>query len=363
MLSDPQSGPWTNFRESVIWPTVFWDLEVATLAAGLVWLSIRVFDQCLGRIPERPRLEPFLADVVVVYAALLIVACLCMSIRSGLDGIGLNGLHDQEGTLISVWLSLAIGLGLMLTGVVAALTANASASHLRHDWRSRGRSIGRTFVAERWKRSLGLLLLIAAGPAILGCVLACTSSRVEVAPKIARIAPGNVVFRPLISGEIAAIRSMEAGPVQRAGAVALLMVTILFTGATMMVTGTAAGFACTTRRWAVIVSALLGLGLAVGWSVLSLVVLSNRAYVGLVPVTLIANWPIGTMSLVGSGSFLLEFLMSRLDSFAEHWWAVIAGNVFTMAVGVSAFWWIVCKAGAITEAAPPPMRMVQTALE
>ena len=48
---------------------------VLVLAVGLLWLSVRTFDGCFGRIPERPGRAPVLSDVVVVLAGLALVRC------------------------------------------------------------------------------------------------------------------------------------------------------------------------------------------------------------------------------------------------------------------------------------------------
>ena len=42
------------FRRHVLWWITFWDIECLALALGLLWLTVRTFDGCFGRIPERP---------------------------------------------------------------------------------------------------------------------------------------------------------------------------------------------------------------------------------------------------------------------------------------------------------------------
>ncbi len=53
------------------WWAAFWDVECLVLALGLLWLTVRTFDGCFGRMPERPRRASVLSDVIVILAALL----------------------------------------------------------------------------------------------------------------------------------------------------------------------------------------------------------------------------------------------------------------------------------------------------
>ena len=69
-----------NERDLFRWVT-FWDIECLALALGLLWLSVRTFDGCFGRVAERPRRTPVLSDVIVV---------LCMALNGAiLVGIGM----------------------------------------------------------------------------------------------------------------------------------------------------------------------------------------------------------------------------------------------------------------------------------
>ncbi len=74
-----------RYRHSLVW-TAFWDIECLVLALGLLWLTVRTFDGCFGRMSERPRRAPVLSDVVVVLAGVVDVGCLFGAIAIWADG-------------------------------------------------------------------------------------------------------------------------------------------------------------------------------------------------------------------------------------------------------------------------------------
>ena len=41
-------------RSDLLWWITFWDIECLALALGLLWLTVRTFDRCFDRVPDRP---------------------------------------------------------------------------------------------------------------------------------------------------------------------------------------------------------------------------------------------------------------------------------------------------------------------
>ena len=105
-----------NCRE-LLWWTTFWDIECLVLALGLLWLTVRTFDGCFGRIPERPRRMPVLSDVVVVLAGLVGVGGLF-----GAIAIWINGTcgRSAPGRTSGSWpASLLVAVGFLLLSALA----------------------------------------------------------------------------------------------------------------------------------------------------------------------------------------------------------------------------------------------------
>ncbi len=100
----------------LLWATSFWDIECLALSLGLLWLTIRTFDGCFGRIPDRPRRASVLADVVVLLAALVGVGGLFGAFVIAITRLKLGHAWLDFEVLAG---ALAIAVGLLLLAIRA----------------------------------------------------------------------------------------------------------------------------------------------------------------------------------------------------------------------------------------------------
>src|SRR6202042_2110257 len=71
----------------LLWWIGFWDVGVAAFAVRLLWLTWRTFDLGLGRIPERPRTSPVLADVIAVFGGATAASCYYITVTVFVRGV------------------------------------------------------------------------------------------------------------------------------------------------------------------------------------------------------------------------------------------------------------------------------------
>jgi ABC-type transport system involved in multi-copper enzyme maturation permease subunit len=70
----------------ILWWIGFWDVGVIAFAIALLWLTWRTFDLGLGRIPQRVRTSPVLADAIVALAGTLTVCCFYIAVTIWVQG-------------------------------------------------------------------------------------------------------------------------------------------------------------------------------------------------------------------------------------------------------------------------------------
>ncbi len=282
-----QFGP----ERRLFWWIGFWDIECLTLAVGLLWLSVRTFDGCFGRIPERRRRPSVLSDIVVLLAGLIGVGGLFGSIELWINGlVGLNrGLEfgalgcraaDRHRTPPPGGEAPA---SISTPGMLRAAALEPSTA--TGDRRS---------FAGQWWECFRLVPLLAIGPALIGLAVATAYRPVRVVPKVTTLPDGSQeeittdVFdgttlvitrpvsgpartRPATDAEIAARPVLPHRSRARLLTSAFLAVmTILAQGASVVSLGLALRIVFRTRRRAIAASVGLFLYLTLGWPMLYL---------------------------------------------------------------------------------------------
>ena len=87
MFAETLLTRWAPSAHRLFWSTAFWDIECLVLAFGLLWLTVRTFDRCIGRVPERPRETSVLSDVIVLLAAMVSTGSLLGAITIWTNGL------------------------------------------------------------------------------------------------------------------------------------------------------------------------------------------------------------------------------------------------------------------------------------
>ena len=161
------------YERENLWWIAFWDIECAVLALGLLWLSVRTFDGCFGRISERPRQTPVLSDVIVVLGAVIGVGGLFGAITVLIRGLGE---WDLEGTGVLACCFL-LTVGVLLVSALAPLSIFAS--HARDVGASEAAAVAldRKTFARRWWESFRLVLVLSIGALLLRLLVALSASR------------------------------------------------------------------------------------------------------------------------------------------------------------------------------------------
>jgi ABC-type transport system involved in multi-copper enzyme maturation permease subunit len=276
------------FYRDILWWITFWDIECMVLALGLVWLTVRTFDGCFGRIPERPKRVPVLSDVVVVLAALVGIGNLFGAIAIWVKGLGEWQLED-----LGVFAcSLLVTGGFLLLSALAPLSIARRATQHVPVLEPAEVILDRKIFARRWWETFRLVLALAIGPAFLAFALVTARMPVHVVPKVKALpgglteriethgsgttyvtttdASGVATFRFPTDEEIAAATPAWTSP-PRSGLsrTALIAVfTIPTYGAAFVSLGLALGIWFRGRAKAIAASVCLVLFVTVGWPIL-----------------------------------------------------------------------------------------------
>ncbi len=172
----------------LLWSTSFWDIESLLLSLGLLWLTVRTFDGCFGRIPERPRRASVLSDVVVLLAALIGAGSLFGAISIWVNGW--SGTHEAWDVGI-IACALLIAVGLLLLSVKAPLSISRRVTPRALAMEPSAAIPDRRLFAGRWWESFRLALLLAIGPALIGLALVTVHRPVRVAWTVTTLADGS----------------------------------------------------------------------------------------------------------------------------------------------------------------------------
>jgi ABC-type transport system involved in multi-copper enzyme maturation permease subunit len=277
-----------QFRE-LLWWIPFWDIECLVLALGLLWLTVRTFDGCFGRISDRPGRVSVLSDVVVVLAGLIGVGGLF-----GAVAIWIKGTWDfmpaaEVGVMACVFL-VAVGFHLLAALAASSMSRGATVRAMAPG--SAASSPGRRLFAIRWWESFRLVLLLAIGPALIALALATAPVSIRVVDKETKLAGGGTdriytdpsgniyvvttdatgksrTIREATDAEIAAAEKVPQRR-DRAGSLAmaaLVVATILAHGAAFVSLGAALGVWIRRRGRAIAASVGLVLLVTVVWPI------------------------------------------------------------------------------------------------
>ncbi len=272
----------------MLWWTTFWDIECLVLAVGLLWLTIRTFDGCFGRIPDRPRRSTVLSDIVVALAGLLGVGGLFGAVTIGMRG--LSG-YNQNHALGVVASTLLVALGFVLISALAPLSISQEALRSPDTPVSSAVILERRMVLSRWWESFRLVLLLAIGPAFIAIALVLPPMPGRVIPRTTSFPGGTrvsistdpsgtthvltidpsgkatarVATQEEIAEELARTLPRDLGGFSIAAA--LVVITILAHGAAFVSLGMALGI-WLRRGWAIATSVGVFLLVAVGWPIL-----------------------------------------------------------------------------------------------
>jgi ABC-type transport system involved in multi-copper enzyme maturation permease subunit len=346
------------------WWIAFWEIECTVMALGLLWLTVRTFDGCFGRIPERPRRTPVLSDVILVLAAAIGAGGLFGAITLWIRGFGEFGL---EKTAI-------VACCVLITGGFALLSALAPLSIFRRqppDPRSVESAVvvvDRSTFTKRWWETFRLVLVLAIGPAFLALALATARVPVHVIPKVTTLpggdtetietygtgttyvkttdASGGNSFRFATDEEIAAAMPVfPSSPLERFLSTALVLytalaavLTILAHGAAFVSLGLALGIWIKGRGRAIAGSVSVFVCVTFGWPLL---------YFFLGYPTF--PWGLTLASLPGSfGGLLLNMRHDEVNA-EIIWWAWLWNGFFlvmSVVVVALAFWTLDRRSGA-----------------
>ena len=119
------------FVGNILWWCTFWAVEVFILAMGILWLTVRTFDACVDRIPDRPHRNSVWAGVVMIMAGLIGAGSLVGAIDSWIEGVKPGWLIWPSSFGVLAY-SVLIAIGLVLVAVESAKSGRpARAAWLR----------------------------------------------------------------------------------------------------------------------------------------------------------------------------------------------------------------------------------------
>jgi hypothetical protein len=177
----------------------YWDVMVAYSAMALLTLTIRSFDGCLGRTPDRIRHSSLAADLIVVAAGGIAIAC-----AAGAIVAWVNGLYPESLSLES--LIGRVGAAVIIM-VVACLLPAVATFAVPVD----GSAHATAVTLACWWRAARFALALALGPGLIA--LAPATARAAIATGPSQALPTFVpAFGPSSSGSAI----IESAPRSRA---------------------------------------------------------------------------------------------------------------------------------------------------
>jgi ABC-type transport system involved in multi-copper enzyme maturation permease subunit len=342
----------------LLWWTTFWDVELTVLALGLLWLTVGTFDDCFGRIPERPRRTPWLADVVVILGAMAGVGGLLGAITLWVNGARLEGPDRWSLEMVDgLWsLILIVAIGLLLVSTVATMSMSRERQPRLLGVEAATVLSVRRLVLVKWWESFRLVLILAIGPLLIAPALATAHQVIPIVPKVTNLPTGTTVVistdgagTPIVttiqpSGarivrmatpeeitEATGLVPREPRLGQQLSIAALVVLTILAQGAAIASIGLALGVWIRRRNRAIAVGIGVFLVVAIGWPILASLVQERYHARGL-----------AALSPLAAFGFLLVQVTTRQAQLRDiQWWAAI-GAVAAI-VATSGGWWLTIR--------------------
>jgi ABC-type transport system involved in multi-copper enzyme maturation permease subunit len=290
-LGETLSSRLIMFRD-VLWWTTFWDIECLVMALGLLWLTVRTFDGCFGRVPDRPRQTPVLSDVVVVLAGLIGIGSVFGASTLWIKGLG--GFRTVEDLGLSTTSFLVI-VGLLLLSALAPLSISRARAPRVPVRDLAALVLNRRDFASKWWQSFRLVLALAIGPALIALAMATARPPVELMSNVKTLpgggteriyshpsgtiyvtttdASGTSRYRIATDDEIAEAAPYRPSPPLAAylSTAVLAVLTIAVHGAALVSLGLALGIWIRGRARAIAASVCLALFVTVGWPICYLV--------------------------------------------------------------------------------------------
>ncbi|MGP0065655.1 MAG: ABC transporter permease [Isosphaeraceae bacterium] len=313
-----------------LWWGTFWALEVFVLALGLLALTIRTFDDCFDRIPEKPRRIPVRAVVVMVLAAMIGAGSVFGAIDAWYEGVLPRAL-DSVSSLGTMAYTLALTIGLLLAATVPTTLISAHDRRVAAATEEAPMLSARSFVLGQWWESFRLVLLLAIGPAILALALGTTFKQIRLVLKVTTLPSGaqTQTWEPPDPRDANSELIGELRLVPRLLAVGLLIVTIVVHGGAAVGIGLALSIGIKRTRRALSVGAGMVVLLVVIMPIY-LVILMNRS----------TSNGIVMWNFVMAADTLLQALFSRIDpGLGETFESVAAWDV-VIAVFTAGILWI-----------------------
>ncbi len=228
------------FGEGMLWWGSFWAAEVFVLALGLIALTVRTFDDCFDRIPDKPGRIPLRAVVVMILSGMIGSWSLVWSIDALIQGV-LPRDHEAWMAIGVLAYILLVTIGLLLIATVPASLISARDKRLAPEIEEAPILPARDFVLGQWWSSFRLVMLLAIGPAILVLALGTAHKKLLPVAKETTLANGAQVttWEPPDPARAKLERSGEVRLGPRLLAASAFVVTILAHGATAVAIGLA----------------------------------------------------------------------------------------------------------------------------
>jgi len=300
----------------------FWAVEVLALAMGFLWLTVRTFDGCSDRIPDRPHRFSVRAVVIMILAGMIGAGSLVGAIDSWVEGVKPESL-SRLSSLEILACSVTIAIGLVLVAVESARSGGQPWTNVS------GEAPGlaaRSFVLGRWWEYFRLVLLLAIGPALLALALATAHKAPHYEPQYTKNPSGVQVVSSYVLARADIPYAGEVRFGQRLMIAAVLVVTILIHGGAAISVGLGLTTASVWSRRA--------LATALGIIVVVVFVLPVFLFIVADSFTVVtAMW-----SFVMALASLLVLLVTRTSfSVGETLWSVLFWDVVVslFAVGLS----------------------------
>jgi hypothetical protein len=319
------SQPTYSNSAGILWSGTFWAVEVFALAMGLLWLTVRTFDGCFDRMPDRPQRFSVWAVVVMVVAGMTGAGSVAGAVDIWIEGFAIGSGRSPSSLGILAY-SVLIAIGFVLVAAELAKSAFPSwpAGFVKPPALTGPRS-----VLGRWWESFRLVILLASGPAVVALALATTYTAPRYEARATKTAADvEVVTYVLAADEVKFEGQLGLG--RRLMVAALLLITILVHGAAAVSIGLGLGEVKGGSRYAL--TAAAGLTGVVIFALPIFLVAHNHGYI-----LDSAMW-----SVVMASDTLLALLASRSSTnIGQTIGLVIFWDVVLTLVTVGLSWWAI----------------------
>jgi ABC-type transport system involved in multi-copper enzyme maturation permease subunit len=291
------------FNQGILWWGTFWAAQVFVLAIGLLALTVRTFDDCFDRMPDKPIRIPVRAVVVMILAGAIGAISLMDAFDAWYQGVVPRDITSATTFGILAY-TLMLTAGLLLIATVPACLLSARDKRLAPSVEEAPILPARQFVLGQWWDSFRLVILIAIGPAIFALALGTAHKTLLPVGKMTTLPSGAQVQTweqpDPAQANVERIGEVRLGP--RLLSVAALVVTILVHGAAAVGIGLALSIGIKRSRRA----------LAAGIGLIVVAVLVTPIYVVVLMKNSVSSGVV-LWNFVGAAETLLQALVLRVD--------------------------------------------------